>query len=65
VQQSLPTPVPTPVPRTHEVVDGDTLSRISLEYYGTANRWQSIYEANRNVMRSPGSLSVGVTLVIP
>ena len=60
-----PTPVPTPEERTHTVVEGDTLTKISLEYYGTASRWQAIYQANRDSMPNEGSLSIGTVLRIP
>jgi nucleoid-associated protein YgaU len=51
--------------RTHVVVSGDTLTKISLEYYGTANRWQAIYQANRDTLANESTLSVGATLRIP
>jgi nucleoid-associated protein YgaU len=61
-----PAPAPTPVPvRTHVVVDGDTLTKISREYYGTSARWPEIYQANRDVMPNESSLSVGAVLRIP
>jgi len=52
-------------PRTHIVVDGDTLAKISRLYYGTASRWQDILAANRDVLRDERSLVVGRTLIIP
>jgi nucleoid-associated protein YgaU len=61
-----PAPTPTPVPvRTHVIVDGDTLTKISLEYYGTAGRWQAIYEANRDTLPNESTLTIGNTLRIP
>lgn len=39
-------PPPPPPPRTYTVVVGDVLSVISLRFYGTANRWMEIYNAN-------------------
>ena len=60
-----PTPTPTPVVRTYVVVDGDTLSGISLKFYGTARRWPDIYQANRNVLPNESTLQVGSTLRIP
>jgi nucleoid-associated protein YgaU len=62
---SAPAPAPAPAQRTHVVVDGDTLTRISVEYYGTSRRWQDIFDANRGTLSSPGALSIGATLVIP
>jgi LysM repeat protein len=52
-------------PRTHVVTHGDTLSRISQQYYGTATRWAEIFEANRDMLRAPENLRVGQTLRIP
>jgi len=63
--RAAPTPAPAPAQRTHVVVDGDTLTKISLQYYGTANRWREIYDANRNVLPNPSILSIGSTLAIP
>ena len=47
------------------VQDGDNLSKISKSVYGTATRWQEIYEANKDVMKSADWLSVGMELFIP
>lgn len=49
----------------HTVRPGETLGTIAQQYYGNANRWQPIYEANRNVLSSPDALQAGMTLVIP
>jgi TPR repeat protein/chromosome segregation ATPase len=51
--------------RYHTVVEGDSLSRISLRYYGTANRWQEIFQANRDVLQGSSALRVGQQLRIP
>lgn len=51
--------------RTHTVVRGDTLSSLSLRYYGTRAKWRDIYNANRDVMKSEGDLRIGVQLKIP
>lgn len=63
-------PVPTvstaaPEVRYHTVVEGDSLSRISMRYYGTPNRWQEIYQANRDVLQGSSALRVGQQLRIP
>lgn len=54
-----------PAPRTHAVAAGDSLSKISQRYYGTASRWPDIYNANRDVISPEGVLRVGSTLRIP
>jgi nucleoid-associated protein YgaU len=51
--------------RVHTVADGDSLSRISLRYYGTPNRWQDIFNANRDVLQGSSTLRVGMQLRIP
>jgi nucleoid-associated protein YgaU len=61
-----PAPVEAPAgPRVHTVAPGDSLSRISLRYYGTASRWNEILQANRDAIRNPDSLALGTKLRIP
>jgi len=56
---------PAPAPRTHVVVEGDTLTKIARKYYGSAARWEDILNANRDVVKDEKSLVVGSTLKIP
>mgnify|MGYP006271238491 FL=1 len=49
----------------YEVRPGDTLSSISRTVYGTGARWEEIFEANRDLLRSPDDLRVGQRLRIP
>ncbi len=51
--------------RTHVIQAGDTLSGLAARYLGSSARYREIYEANRNVLRSPDDLRDGVTIVIP
>ncbi|MEY3775635.1 MAG: hypothetical protein RLZZ129_2415 [Verrucomicrobiota bacterium] len=51
--------------RTHTVMEGDSLSRISLRYYGTPNRWQEIYDANREELAGANVLRPGQVLRLP
>ena len=51
--------------RTHVVVEGDSLTRISKLYYGTPTRWQAIYQANRETLSESNALSPGQQLRIP
>jgi len=50
---------------TYTVVDGDSLSKIALKVYGSARRWEEIYEANKDVMKSADWLTLGMKLYIP
>jgi nucleoid-associated protein YgaU len=47
------------------VIDGDSLTKISIRYYGTGNRWQEIYLANREVLRGQNALRVGQLIRVP
>lgn len=51
--------------RTHTVQKGDTLSKLSLQYYGNRTRWRDIYAANRGVMKNEADLKLGMSLRIP
>lgn len=64
---SYPGPVirPSMPTRVHVVVEGDTLTRISIRYYGMNNRWQEIYEANREILKGENALRPGQRLRIP
>jgi nucleoid-associated protein YgaU len=52
-------------PRIHIVQRGETLSAISQQYYGSANKWQIILDANRDTLKNPDSLTPGMKLIIP
>ncbi|HET7704505.1 MAG TPA: LysM peptidoglycan-binding domain-containing protein [Thermoanaerobaculia bacterium] len=51
--------------RTHKVVKGDTLSAIAKQYYGNANDYKKIFEANKDQLKDPDKIQVGQTLRIP
>ena len=55
-----------PAGKRHAVQRGDTLSRLSRQYYGTADRWRDIYNANRDILKSESeTLRLGMELRIP
>ena len=58
-------PAAVPAPRIHVVAAGETLGKISRQYYGTASRWPEILAANRDVLHDEKSLIVGAKLRIP
>ena len=59
-------PAPAPAqPRVHVVQEGDSLTRISVRYYGTGSRWQEIYDANRDTLKGENALRPGQRLKIP
>jgi len=49
----------------HTIREGETLSGISREYYGSENKWQKILNANRNVIKDANKLKPGTKLIIP
>ncbi|PIQ83706.1 MAG: hypothetical protein COV75_06035 [Candidatus Omnitrophica bacterium CG11_big_fil_rev_8_21_14_0_20_63_9] len=51
----------------YTVQKGDTLWSIAAkpEVYGNANHWRRIFEANRELLKSPDRVRVGMTLKIP
>ncbi len=51
--------------RYHTVAVGDTLSKISAQYYGTPGRWAEILVANRDVLGEDNNLVIGRQLRIP
>lgn len=60
------TPIQKPVEkRSYTVQKGDTLSDISSKFYGTANKSQKIYEANKDKMKDAAHIRPGMKLIIP
>lgn len=51
--------------RIHTVAEGETLSAISRRVYGCANRWEEIFDANRDQLDDPDLIRPGQTLRIP
>jgi nucleoid-associated protein YgaU len=51
--------------RAHVVAAGDTLAKISAQYYGTPGRWNEILAANRDLLGDNNNLVIGRTLRIP
>jgi len=51
--------------QTYTVVAGDSLSKISKHFYGEANHWRRIFEANRDILKDPDLIYPGQTLKIP
>jgi len=62
IDSSLPTPART---QSYTVVAGDTLSKISQHFYGNANAYMKIFEANTDQLKDPNSIKVGQVLKIP
>ena len=50
---------------TYEIKSGDTLSKISKQFYGNANEYMRIFYANRDKLSDPDKIQAGQKLVIP
>lgn len=55
----------TGAPRFYTVKSGDTLSAISKQYYGDANKYNKIFEANRSLLSDANDIHPGQKLLIP
>lgn len=56
---------PEPEAQYHDVVRGDTLSAIAKKYYGNANKYPVIFEANKPMLTHPDKIYPGQKLRIP
>ena len=66
VDSSLPPVQPASVSkRTYTVMPGDSLSKIAKHFYGNANDYVRIFEANKDKLNDPNKIQVGQELVIP
>ncbi|MDM0067647.1 peptidoglycan-binding protein LysM [Variovorax sp. J31P207] len=64
VDNNLVAPAADPA-QYHDVVRGDTLSAISKKYYGDANKYNAIFEANKPMLSHPDKIYPGQKLRIP
>lgn len=55
----------TPASRTYTVQPGDNLSKISNQFYGDANKYMKIFEANKDKLADPDKVRAGIELIIP
>ncbi|HSL21336.1 MAG TPA: LysM peptidoglycan-binding domain-containing protein [Vicinamibacterales bacterium] len=55
----------TSAQRTYTVKSGDTLSRIAKEFYGDAQAYTRIFDANRDQLSDPDKIRPGQVLKIP
>jgi len=51
--------------RRHVVRRGETLSGLAARYLGSSARFEEIYRANRDVLKRPNDLRIGMTIRIP
>ncbi|RAV28229.1 LysM peptidoglycan-binding domain-containing protein [Sinomicrobium soli] len=49
----------------HTVQTGESLSKIARKYYGDANKYNTIFQANTDQLKNPDLIQPGQELVIP
>ena len=71
IDSSLPAPAAAMTagggnaPQKYTVQPGDSLSKIAKQFYGDANAYMKIYQANTNQLDDPNKIKPGQELVIP
>ena len=62
VQDSIVVTNPEPEAQFHTVVRCDTLSAIAKKFYGNANKYPVIFEANKPMLSNPDKIYPGQVL---
>ena len=65
VNDMLTVESPQPEAQWHTVVSGDNLSKIAKKFYGDANKYPVIFEANKPMLKHPDKIYPGQMLRIP
>lgn len=64
-QAAAPQAAPAAPSQFYTVASGDTLSKIAKQFYGDANRYSAIFEANKPMLKDPDEIYPGQVLRIP
>ena len=65
VDNKMSVQVAQPEAKFHTVVSGDNLSKIAKQFYGDANKYPVIFEANKPMLSHPDKIYPGQVLRIP
>jgi LysM repeat protein len=65
VDNQMTVVIPAPEAQYHTVVSGDWLSKIADKYYGDAQKYDVIFEANKPMLKDPDEIYPGQVLRIP
>lgn len=65
VNDMLVVNAPQPESQWHTVVSGDNLSKIAKKFYGDANKYPVIFDANKPMLKHPDKIYPGQLLRIP
>jgi len=65
VAEEITVEAPEPEATFYTVKSGDTLSHIAKDHYGSANKYMTIFNANRPMLSDPDKIYPGQVLRIP
>jgi nucleoid-associated protein YgaU len=65
VSDNMTVDLSQPASQFYTVVKGDTLSKIAKQFYGNANEYPKIFEANKPMLTHPDKIYPGQNLRIP
>lgn len=52
-------------PQEYTIKSGDSLSKIAKQFYGDAQKWNKIYEANKDIIKDPNMIHPNQKIKIP
>lgn len=56
---------PEPEFTFYTIVSGDSLSKIAKKYYGNANKWNVLFEENKEIIQNPDLIYPGQVIRVP
>lgn len=65
VEDNISVAAPEPEAKFYTIVSGDTLSKVSKQFYGDPNKYMKIFEANKPMLSHPDKIFPGQVLRIP
>jgi nucleoid-associated protein YgaU len=65
VQSGSSSTAPADRGQSYTVQSGDSLSKIAKRVYGDANKWHTIFDANRDKISNPDLIHPGQVLTLP
>ena len=65
VRTPEPVVVAAPEPTFYTIQQGDSLWKIASAHYGDGNKWNALFEANREVIKDPDLIYPGQQIRVP
>ena len=51
--------------QAYTVKAGDTLSKLATQFYNSPDKWEKIFQANKELLKNPNYIYIGMKLMIP